>query len=181
MNSTMNHAATITDLQPKICSWKRSCSFITCMSQSLTHWPCSRSWISLCCLPRGTQTSCMANIIQPEASWKHFTWPAGWRDWLCKCQKLPKGRERKKKQQSSSASLWKKEGKKIPGKSTLFTGAATWPTAPKSPKQPISVCSQRERRAVSLHPCCALTVDPLKVYQLNALPTAAVQLVFCGE
>lgn len=86
-----------------------------------------------------------------------------------------------KKQSSSKTAVCGNKKKKNPGNSTLFMGAATWPTAPKSPKQPISVGSQREHCAVSFHPCSALTVDPLKVYQLNALPTAAVQLVFCGE
>lgn len=36
----------------------------------------------------------MVNRIQPEASWKHSTWPAGWQHWLCKCQKLPKGKKK---------------------------------------------------------------------------------------
>lgn len=150
---------------------------ITCISQSFTHWPCSRSLTSLCCLQRAKTnfTHGEYNPTQSILKTLHLT------SWVARLAvQVSEAAKGGKKKRSSSASLWKKR-KKNPGNSTLFTGAATWPTALKSPKQPISVCSQREHCAVSFHPCSALAVDPLKVYQLNALPAAAVQLVFCGE
>lgn len=151
---------------------------ITCISQSFTHWPCSRSLTSLCCLQSGKTnfTHGEYNPTRNILKTLHLT------SWVARLAvRVSEAAKGGKKKVQFCQSVEKKKEKKTPGNSTLFTGAATWPTAPKSPKQPISVCSQREHCAVSFHPCSALAVDPLKVYQLNALPAAAVQLVFCGE
>lgn len=111
------------------------------------------------------------NIIQTWSILKtlHLT---GWVARLAQCKSLkpPPPPSKKKTGQLKHASVWKKKKERILGNSTLFTGAATWPSAPKSPKQPISVCFQRVHWAVSSPPRGALTAEPFKVYQLNALP-----------